>query len=474
MAKKNNQSKFIPVDNNLNAATDPWIPVQTLDGKFESVSLIDVFSKEYLSFAGDAVEQYCLMRLCETIAHSPKDNQPNSIVELVAIKHTFAEKAVEYLNENVDLFYFRGDKPFLQCTLEESKKQFTSLGLNKWEPKSIQLRGEYACGNNSLITQSTKKTYSTVAEVLLDLLVQSIFGVTFGKTKAVPSRAMMYANSPHGNLNVFLKSDNIINSIWANMSHSEIWGHSIIERDTDTSTYLNRLVPQTVYVNISDDLQTMYYCKGLEYLDLESDSSHIAYTTTKKGKLEETRPLKTGQNFKYWDSFATMQTTGVKFRQFERMDRRFVDSAVVESIAIGTIFKASMGLYSTIESFASSRYIKYPAKLETVEYKEFLEKISRLSINSKDQVNQAIYSKKGAMGKNADTIIEKVNSIFWDYLDIHSQFIFDAEGTDADLDAWKLVIASAVNQCYSYLIGRAGLTVAHDFKLKTIQLTIRS
>ncbi len=460
MAKKKNTFKFTPPDNNLNAATDAWIPVQTLEGKFEKASLIDVFSKNYISFAGDAVEQYCLMRLCEAIAHSHPDNQPNSIGELIAIKTTFAQNAVEYLKDNVELFNFRGNKPFLQCTAEESKSRCLELGFAKWEPKPIQLREEYACGNNTVVIQSSVKKYLTVSETLLDLLVQQVFGVTFGKTKAIPSRALVFSNSTHGNLNIFIKADTLINSVWANMAYGVEWGHTIFERSVDTSTYLNRLVPQTVYINISEDLNEMYYCKGLDYLDLETDSSHIKYETNKNGKELETRPIKTGESFKYWNAFATMVLNDNRPIQLERTDRRFSHLDFVDVVAIGSLFKASMGVYYTIDSIASARCLKHPSKIETPQYKTYLEKIVKISNTKKEAIKSATYS---IFNESNPNIISEVTSLFWDFLDIRSQIIFDAEGTDDDVADWGRVIHDAISNCYSHILKKAGYLKASRF-----------
>lgn len=472
MSKKKNDSaaNFIPSDNNLNAATDPWIPVRKVDGTIEKVSLIDVFSNEYCSFAGDAVEQYCLMRLCEAIAHSPEDNQPESVNELVAIKETFATKAVEYLNKNINLFYFRGNIPFLQCSIKEIEEQYNNLGQS-FGSKPIQLREEYAVGNNKYIIQSTKKEYTTAAEILLDILIHQIFEITLRHTKSIPSRILLYSNLHAGNLNIFLKSNNLINSIWSNMTYSQNWGHTIFERNTDTSTYLNRLVPQTVFVNISENLREMYYTKGLDYLDLETDNSHIAYTKyiKKNGKkeIEEFRPIKSNENFKYWESFASMIIEGTYPSQLKRMDIRFKNINVIEITALGKFFKFNVGLY-TNKFFISSRFIKHPAKLETHEYKEFIKSIVEISSKAKKTVNFTIYSlsKQIEEKSKADSIINQVNSIFWDYLDINSQIIFGSEGLEEDINKWKEIITSAINRCYVYLIENTMLTIAYRFKTK--------
>jgi hypothetical protein len=456
-----------PEDNNLNVATDAWIPVVTVYGEYTKVSLIDIFTKEYKFFVGDVVEQYCLMRLCEAVAHSHLDNQPNNLDELMKIKDFFAEKTVEYLNANIDKFFFRGDNPFLQYTQKEIEIRAKELG-KKFDQNNIRLREEYSTGNNYIQSSRQIVNYITVAEVVLDLLVQQVFGVTYGKTGATPSRAMMYKNSLHGNLNIFLKGGTILESIWLNMTYGCNFGRPVWETKDPVNIigYLTRLIPFSVAINISDDLKNMYYYRGLEYVDMECDNSHIAYS---KNANNEMRPRKVSDGFKFWPEFIEFSfKNGNRPCQLNDIRDRFEGVSDIDVIGIGNIFKASMGLYTTDIHISHKISIKNPRKLESIEYQEFLEYCYKIAVEAKGEVEKVTrIATKRIEDKKVDYNYSKyITSIFWNYLDSQSHQIFNAVGSEEDKRLWHCSIQNAINECTGTIRTEKGVLASYKFNEK--------
>lgn len=432
----------------FNLVDDRWIPVTTINMNIERLSLMGLFTRrDVVEFEGDSIEKYALLRFCGAIAQSSNKCQPSDILEFKNLRNTYSEYVVEYLQNNRDLFWMDGDKPFMQTNTKTETD-------GKDKQVELQLREKYACGNNTIVYQKQYKKQFTIEEIVLDLIVHQVFSVTFGKTGAVPSRALMYATSPKGNINIYAKLDNLLDSIWYNMKYGVVFGKPVWETrfsEKYINTALNKQVPLTVRISISDDLKTMSYSKGLPYSENIDDTTNFIQNKEKFQNIEVQRPMSTSSSNRFWKDFEAVisaETGTIVPKILEARRLKLVDNITINTI--GYELKASMGLYSTVCVNTSSYSIKDPAKIETDEFKEAYVKSCKLATDIctfiKKSLNSALYSHITVTKKNSKLyrITNKLMTIFENELDLNSNVLFEMTN-NIDINKWKTIIRNAIH-----------------------------
>lgn len=420
---------------NFNVASDKWMPVISLDGKFMYVSPIELFSGEYESFAGHEIQNYVMMLFCEAVVHSADGCQPADMSEWRELKSVFAERAVKYLESHLDLFWMRGDKPFLQdaTLLRDDSVKYERIRLNENTPSN----------NGAILNTNQLASYTEWKDIVLDLIVHQTFSVVFGKSKAIPSRWCMYANSPNGNYNLYVTSDTVKNSIWMNLAYGVDFGRPVWETrlDSDVRSYVGGLIPLTVRVYISDDFKNMKYTKGLDYPNYGFNGSHLFLT--KVGKEE--RPFGVFSNMQFWKEFNSIIKADDRDKPIQLRENRFRGIDYVAIHGLGITYKSSMGLYST-KSISTSMYaIKSPDKLGGDEYKKMYHACVNQSTKIFELISEALqYVNRKNMMFIPSIGKTYIKAMYWKYLDERSFELFEYSNVN-DCANWDKVLLDACN-----------------------------
>jgi hypothetical protein len=446
---------------NFNVVTDPWMPVLDMNGNFNIISPIELFSSNnYESFAGSEVENYVLMLFCEALVHSSTNCQPKNNSEWRNLKSIIAKETIDYMNKHIDLFWMRGDKPFLQS------KESEFLETEKYKP--IQLREKYTIGNNALINTNTITNYKDFSEIILDLLVHQVFSVTFGKAKAIPSRWLMYKKDKNGNFNFYVTGSNLIESIWLNLAIKDgdnfnfgipVWENGF---NSDTSTYLSQLIPLSVKIYISDDLTTMKYEKGLTYPEY-SNTSHIFIVNNK----EEIRPLSIDKDMKFWKEFNSIIKGNYIPIQLNKSRFKGIDTITIHGI--GGQYKESMGIYSTIKLISSYYQIKNPDKIYSDNflkmYSKCIDKTNSIANNFIKAIEKSNYKSKKEKELLKKIDISYIKELFWKHIDAKSFELFQYND-ETDCEKWNTILKNIVNDTLNDIAIKYGYLISYQIENK--------
>lgn len=436
---------------NFNVAKDAWMPVLDKKGKMSYISPIELFSGEYAEFAGDEKENYVMMLFCENVVHSSDGCQPADIVEWREMKGIIAERAVKYLTNNIDLFWMRGDKPFLQdATLVDNEDiKYESIRISEKTPSS----------NGAIINTNQITKYTDWRDIVLELLVHQTFSVVFGKSKAVPSRWCMYLNSPNGNYNFYVTTDNLVDSVWLNLVYGVKFGRPVWETElnSDVTAYCSKLIPLSVRIYISDDMTEMKYTRGLDYPEYISDNSHVHVTIEKYKTDTVTRPMGTPPSMRMWREFNSILESDVKPIQLNDFKgKRFKGLDTVTIHGLGVTYKSSSGLYYT-ESITSSYYeIKNPSKLSDEEYR----KMYSICVKQVTDVCSLVGDALSCVNTKKTKLIKPhertdITRYLLKCLDAQSSNLFDYTST-ADCEQWNQCLMNVINDVHDYVGMKCG------------------
>lgn len=451
--------------NNFNVAKDEWMPVLDKNGKFSYISPIQLFSGDYESFAGDEIQNYVMMLFCETVVHSSEGCQPTDIIEWREMKSIFAEKAVMYLKDNIDLFWMRGDKPFLQC----NKDDFNNITNNKGKPiKEMPIRLRNQLSSNAAVLRTTPDRYNNWRDVTLDLIVQQTFWISFASQKGLglsPSKLFICDNNSYiskelrsGNVNIYLTSNTIIDSVYYNLLHSVEnysggYGRPVWETrfTSDPLCYLSQLIPLNVKIWISDDMNHMMCSSGLNYIDNNSNNSHMLQTTYKKGDDTIIRPLRVDKNFKFWKEFNAYFNKTDRDRVHQLSSNRVKNVDILTLNTIGCIFSNNNGNFD-IDTIESSCYnINYPKKLESDLYKTLYSTCISTVQSTMEKVHNSLIGVKTSDDKYINAENKKqFKALIWKYLDEHSFELFEYSDM-TDLKKWKKILFDACETALNWV-----------------------
>lgn len=443
---------------NFNVAKDAWMPVLDKNGKFSYISPIDLFYGDYESFAGDEKENYVMMLFCEAVVHSCEGCQPADIIEWRELKGIIAEKAVKYLNDNIDLFWMRGEKPFLQDA--------TLICNEDIDYESIRISEKTPSNNGAIINSNQLTKYTEWRDIVLDLIVHQTFSVVFGKSKATPSRWCMFSNSPNGNYNFYVTADNIVDSVWLNLVYGVKFGRPVWEAglNSDVTAYCSKLIPLSVRVYISDDMNEMKYTKGLDYPEYISDNSHV-YVTIEKYKNEDTvRPMGTPPNMRMWREFNSLlesDTKPIQLNDFKGKRFKGMDTVIIHGV--GVTYKPNSGLFYTVSITTSYYEVKNPSKLNDAEYR----KMYSLCVKQVNEVCSLFGDALSCVNTKKTKLITPhertyIMSYFMKRLDEISFNLFDYTNV-TDCENWNQSLMNVINDVHDYVGRKCGYLA--QFKL---------
>jgi CRISPR system Cascade subunit CasA len=284
--------------NRFNLVEECWVPIA--GGK--PASLMDLFTKKSLaSFGGNPIEKIALTKLALAVAQAactPDDE--NEWGKLGA--NGLARAANKYLEENKDLFWLYGKRPFLQMpSVDTAEKQPYGALLPM-----------VATGNTTVLIQSQIPRELSDPEKALLLVTLMSFAAGgkkvdnslvlskdyTGKSKAAkPGPSLGYL----GYLHSFVKGENLIDTIWLNiLTKRDIkalpmegglgippWermptGENDRGANLIRKSYLGRLVPLSRFVLLSDD--GVHYSEGVDFANHKSGQWDPSITVDNSSK----------------------------------------------------------------------------------------------------------------------------------------------------------------------------------------------
>lgn len=465
---------------NFNVATDKWIPVVLANGSQEQVSPKEIFERDdCISFGGDPVENFCILKFLTVLAQSTPANQPKIFSQWKNLKDTFSENVVNYISENEALFNFFGINPFLQWSF---------IDKTEWEP--LRLREKICSGNNAVLYSEQLETEINIEKIVLDLIVHQNFSVSFGRSFQSPKNCM-YKNSPNGNLNFYAELDTCKNTIWFNMSYSttENFGKPIWESGQSqdyTECYLNYMFPATTKIQISEDLKFMKYAKGFDYSDLFNENPFVVHVQEKYKNEITTRPMSVNENFIFWKEYASVLVSTK-----ENLPQIFQNKKLnlVENISLkylGIKFSSSSGYSYTDQLYEGSYVVSNPGKFEEEQFKNFYKDLVTKTNDVVDVIKSNIRNRvlkmrqdenkfymKGADKDIYELFVNQHVKNLYKKIDNFSYKIFLYEGSTEDMNSWKEILSTCVEEIlykfqedvlmYHYLT-----TSIEYFKLKNI------
>lgn len=436
---------------NFNVVFDKWIPITTINNSFELVSPKELFERnDCKSFAGDVVENFCILKFLTTLSQSSAKNQPISHNDWKVLRNNYHENVLEYISENKDLFNFFGNNPFLQYDF--GKKE-------EWEP--LRLREKISSGNNAVIYTEQVEQTTTIEKVVLDLIVHQNYSVSFGRSFPAP-KTCMYKNSPNGNFNFYAELETCKETIWFNMSYMSSFGKPIWETGQSqelTNDFLNYIFPATTKIQISEDLTKMVYKRGLDYSDLTKHNPFLV-TTSEKYKTETVeRPMSVKESFVFWKDYVAVLITKMEDLPQILKDRRL---KLVENVTmnyLGTTFSSNSGFSVTDKLYQGSYVVSHPEKMEDEQYKNFYKDlvtkttdiISLMKNNIKNSVvrmrqNNTKRYMKGEVKNIYENFVNSKIDILYRKIDFYSQQIFLYDGSIQDMNSWKMILSNCLNE----------------------------
>lgn len=455
--------------NDVNVLTANWVPVVDKHCVTQIVSPYDVFRNDYIQFAGDPVENLSLIRFFLALSQAPVANQCTNWTELKKLRNTYVEDVLKYMDQNIDLFWMGGDKPFLQCTESE-------LGVNtkgsEMSETPLQLREVHAKGNNPLLGQMHNTSYNDPVDVILDLLVRQTFSVAYGKSGARPTRSMIWDKSTLGIINFHIETDTIIDTIWANFHRSDSlssmpFGVPVWESRFNPAyshTYLNRLVSLSCKMIISNDLQTMQVNTGIDYPNLADP--FISMETVG----EELIPIRQRHDTRIWKEYSKIFANNA--RKPEIFDDRLCELTSISISSLGGIYKFSMGTYST-ESFSTSVYaIPNPSKIAEAEYTAFYKDAVSIADELCKAFNTSFYAiyaaikydSRSALNMSEKKTIRDITTnmvnYLWHEIDIKSPQLLQCDGSESDLTEWKSTLYISLCETFTRVQNMYGVLCA--------------
>lgn len=325
----------------MNVAFDPWIPVVTLKGVRQLVSLEEVLTNgdRYSDLAVRPHERVSLMRLFLCVAHAAL-NGPKDYEEWKEVPARLPKTAKAYLEKWKDSFeLFHKKKPWMQVAeLNVLPSSKSDNGQDEGEWSSLtRLCFTRANGINSTLfdheSNGGPPTEYTPEEIVLNLLTFQNFFVAGGQASArLWGKAKLDNSYPEGGpcsgksiLFTFIRDRNLQESLYMNLStfndleqiypdFSQWVGRPLWEMpikspqdskavDNATKTHLGRLVPQTRILRINEDCKRVLMGPGFSYPKFQSKKNPFfpdPFATTITNRDGERDLLSAGPDLSVW------------------------------------------------------------------------------------------------------------------------------------------------------------------------------
>lgn len=274
----------------MNLTTGKWIPVVWADGRYDKVSLLDVFEQgdQISDLAVRPHERIALMRLLICIAQAALDG-PADYDEWKACLPKLAPAATNYLNKWKAAFELFGDGPrFLQVAALEK-------GMAKEDDVAYvaKLDIQLAAGSTTTLFDNSGSGERSFGPDELALILISFQNFSPGGTLSITSwngiKTKLAGNKPGPSiagrmLHAFRwSSTSLRKTIWLNMvtkeqaeMHDTSWGLPIWEKmpqapddknaeNNAIQTYMGRLVPLSRFVKLDSDRIHVNWGAGFQY-----------------------------------------------------------------------------------------------------------------------------------------------------------------------------------------------------------------
>lgn len=296
----------------MNLTVDPWIPIVWGDGKSETVSLREAFSRghEIRDLSVRPHERIALMRLLICIAQAALDG-PADYDDWKTCRPRIVPSALDYLKRWQHAFELFGNGPrFLQIkgkgkpgTTELDKLDFVDADMTTLFDQDVFLgrRRDPSWAALRMITYQSFAAGGTVggsAEIVGKLQPQK------GKNGPCRDSSAFHA---------FIRRDNVLSTVHANLVPKDTiarfrpltWGRPVWElRATELTelesqaaiprSYLGRLAPLSRAVWLNDDLATALNANGISYPSFADEGIRDSTTTVRvvrDGRGQERRVL---------------------------------------------------------------------------------------------------------------------------------------------------------------------------------------
>ena len=270
----------------MNIAFDPWIPVVTVSGTRELVSLCSALTErdKYADLAVRPHERISLMRLFTCSAHAALDG-PKDYDEWSTAREKLPKAALDYLTKWKDAFeLFHPSKPWLQVS---------GLSNDKWTSVS-KLNFALAAGNNSTLFDHEgmdKNRHTPLTDTILAMLTFQCFSTGGLIAQPLWTGVLLEKSSsdapciPQSMIHALLRADTLYESIFLNLPTFEdlkllypnynigrpVWELVPISLtdlpnvENATTAYLGRLVPMARLIRIDPPGEQMFLGNGFKY-----------------------------------------------------------------------------------------------------------------------------------------------------------------------------------------------------------------
>jgi len=471
----------------MNVAFDPWIPVVSMEGDRELISLHQVFTEgeKYADLAVRPHERVSLMRLFMCIAHAALDG-PKDYDDWCEMPKRLPHAASDYLHNWKDSFeLFHPEKPWLQVgELKPSKnndeKSFTPLAKLDFAMAS----GVAATIFDHAGSIERSFDYSQLILGLIGIQNFSTCGLLsrpLWNGTACPNSAKDAPCITSSMLHVFLQGKHVLEAICLNLCDYEelsllfksvaegtdwvgkpVW--EIMPKEVNdvrtTKTYLGRLVPISRAILFEQNKTYMLYGEGLRYPVFPDFPQEAQCSVAiKKIKEKEERVLVGAKQWmRPWRQLdAILQFNLPKKNSSSALSLSHLDGKAVD-IWIGTLLR-NPGKQDIIDSVESRFHI--PTNLRTQQgcssYSQEVKKAEQMA----NKLSKAAYVYRIEIDPSNDTGLgASATNNYWTSVEKNLSLLMshiEAIGSEEAMptrEIWRKMLFRAALDAYSTACGQ--------------------
>jgi CRISPR system Cascade subunit CasA len=466
------------MNNRFNLVYEPWIPIKD----HPRVSLRDLFETPDLkSVFGNAIQKLALLKLFLAIAQracTPRDDRDWQALGSQGL----ANKCLEYLESNTDLFWLYGEKPFLQ------KADLAEKKTNKGKSIPVSVLGrdyipDLAANNDSILFESQQDQVLSDAEkavFIVTLMNYSLGGKRVAKD--VPPWTGGYAGKTNsakgapsignyeGYLNSHLLGGSILDTIWLNLfTRAQLEKYPQWKQDRlippweDMPTgeddraarmlkgsFMSTLCAMSRFVLLQDD--GIIYVEGLQYPSHKEGWREPFMTYSTDGKMLWCNPSK-----KPWRNLTALLGTS-----FNVSDSPFDCPQISLLLPRARKARETLGIWSgglKVRTTAGDMgvkqtddYIDTEIFLRTKDLGEPWFASLENEMLGLDRLSKALWSSVNRyhedLGSKKSLVIGKALEMFWELCGRHAQAIVDVCNDRQKMQTLRQIFVGYANQAY--------------------------
>lgn len=466
------------MNSRFNLVDEPWIPIND----HPRVSLRDLFRNPDLkSIGGNAIRKLALLKLFLAIAqraYTPSDDQDWQALGSLGL----ANKCLDYLEANRDLFWLYGEKPFLQMPDLARRK------TKKGESLPISVLGrdylpDLISENDTLLFESQQERELSDAEkavFIITLMNYSLGGKRVAKdvppwTEGYAGKTTSAKGAPSignyvGYLNSHILGESILDTIWLNLfTRTQLekyphwkqdklippWEEMPTGEDDTTArrlkaSFMSTLCSMSRFVLLQDG--GIIYVEGLQYPSHKEGWREPFMTYSTDGKM-----LWCNLSKKPWRSLTALLSTSfsgtnspfdcpqislllLRARKAREIIGIWSGGLKVRTTAGDTAVKQTDDYIDT-ELFFLTKEMGGPwfASLEN-------------EILGLDQLSRALWSAVNRyyeeLGSKKSPVIDKALEMFWELCERHAQTLVYVCDDLPEMQSLRRIFAGYVNQAY--------------------------